>query len=88
MRGVSRFKALRSREGGSFSAMWSRMQDATHRAMGLLRLTPRQVAPPELKANFPVGSNRLMALTRMAAVQETARVRMEAERKISLGTST
>ena len=60
--------------------MWSRMQDATHRAMGLLRLTPRQVAPPELKANFPVGSNRLMALTRMAAVQETARVRMEAER--------
>ena len=83
MRSVSRFKALRMGEGGIFSihGMWARMQGATDRAMGLLRLTPRQVAPPEVKTNGTAGSaNRLMAVTRMANLQESARRKQEAER--------
>ena len=86
MRSVSRFKALRMGEGGIFSihGMWARMQGATDRAMGLLRLTPRQVAPPEVNTNGTDGTsgsaNRLMAVTRMANLQESARRKQEAER--------
>ena len=86
MRSVDRFKALRMGEGGIFSihGMWARMQGATDRAMGLLRLTPRQVAPPEVNTNGTDGTggsaNRLMAVTRMANLQESARRKQEAER--------
>ena len=86
MRSVDRFKALRMGEGGIFSihGMWARMQGATDRAMGLLRLTPRQVAPPEVNTNGTDGAggsaNRLMAVTRMANLQESARRKQEAER--------
>ena len=82
MRGVSRFKALRFRgeEGGFVHGMWARMQGATNRAMGLVRLTPRQVAPPAGKTNGTAGSsNRLMAVTRMASLQESSRKKEEAE---------
>ena len=73
--------------------MWARMQGATNRAMASLRLTSRQVAPRGPERNigdscFTSGApsdgdgsgGQLMAVTRMAILQEAARRKMEAER--------
>ena len=81
VRGANRFKAFRIRneEGIRFAHVWARLQGATNRAIGFLRLTPRQVAPPEVNVDGP-SSARITVVTRMALAQDSARRLQEFDR--------